>query len=120
MGSQIRVRITPSHLSPTISFPDTYIYVFWTRNRQCIYVLHGHLSTIRSLRVLNHRPIAVTGSRDATLHVWDVQRGRRLRVLEGHQASVRCLDVFGDKVVSGSYDHTCRVRVVEFSFVWVY
>ncbi|KAF8194673.1 WD40 repeat-like protein [Pholiota molesta] len=88
---------------------DKVVRVWDLKSGQCIYVLHGHLSTIRSLRVLNHRPIAVTGSRDATLHVWDVQRGRRLRVLEGHQASVRCLDVFGDKVVSGSYDHTCRL-----------
>ncbi|KAF9483054.1 WD40 repeat-like protein [Pholiota conissans] len=88
---------------------DKVVRVWDLRSGQCIYVLHGHLSTIRSLRVLNRRPIAVTGSRDATLRVWDVQKGRCLRVLEGHSASVRCLDVFGDKVVSGSYDHTCRL-----------
>lgn len=52
----------------------------------------------------------MTGSRDATLRVWDVQRGRCLRVLAGHAGSVRCLDVFGNRVVSGSYDTTCRVR----------
>ena len=77
--------------------------------RQCIYVLHGHTSTIRSLRVLHNRPIAVSGSRDSTLRVWDVQRGKCLRILAGHHESVRCLDVCGDRVVSGSYDSTCRV-----------
>ena len=76
---------------------------------QCIYTLSGHIATIRSLRTLHNTPIAITGSRDATLRVWDVQRGRCLRVLEGHQQSVRCLDVCGRKVVSGSYDTTCRV-----------
>lgn len=78
--------------------------------RQCIYALHGHVSTVRSLRVLRTRPLAVTGSRDATLRVWDVQLGRCVRVLAGHEGSVRCLDVCGNRVVSGSYDTTCRVR----------
>jgi hypothetical protein len=36
--------------------------------RHCICVLHRHISTIRSLRVLHNRPIAVSasGSRDST------------------------------------------------------
>ena len=77
--------------------------------RQCIYILQGHTSTIRCIRVLHNRPIAISGSRDATLRVWDVQKGKCLRVLEGHHQSVRCLDVCGSRVVSGSYDNTCRV-----------
>ena len=77
--------------------------------RLCIYELRGHTSTIRCIRVLDNRPIAVTGSRDTTLRVWDIQHGKMLRVLEGHTQSVRCLDVSGNKVVSGSYDTTCRV-----------
>lgn len=80
-------------------------------HRQCIYTLPSHTSTIRSLRTLHNRPIAISGSRDTTLRVWDVQRGRLLRVLEGHQGSVRCLDVCGGRVVSGSYDATCRVSL---------
>jgi len=76
---------------------------------QCIYVLHGHTATIRAIRVLPNRPIAITGSRDSTLRVWDVRIGVCLRVLEGHASGVRCLDVSGGRVVSGSYDSTCRV-----------
>lgn len=72
-------------------------------------MLSGHSSTIRCIRVLHNRPIAVSGSRDGTVRVWDIQRGRALRVLQGHQHSVRCLDVCGNKIVSGSYDTTCRV-----------
>ena len=87
------------------------IVVYCTR--QCIYVLHGHTSTIRSLRVLHNRPIAVSGSRDSTLRVWDVQHGKCLRILAGHHESVRCLDVCGNRVVSGSYDNTCRVSTPE-------
>ena len=79
--------------------------------RQCIYTLSGHTATIRCLRTMHNTPLAVTGSRDATLRVWDVQLGVCLRVLEGHAQSVRCLDVCGRRVVSGSYDNTCRVRI---------
>jgi hypothetical protein len=77
--------------------------------RVCIHQLPGHASTIRCIRVLHHRPLAVSGSRDGTLRVWDVRAGTFVRVLAGHDDSVRALDAFGDRVVSGSYDRTCRV-----------
>ncbi|KAF9209704.1 SCF ubiquitin ligase complex subunit cdc4 [Haplosporangium sp. Z 27] len=53
--------------------------------------------------------IAITGSRDATLRVWDIQTGTNLFVLQGHRDSVRCIEVHEDKLVSGSYDCTARV-----------
>lgn len=46
------------------------------------------------------------------MRVWNIQKGIMLRVLCGHTASVRCLDIYGNKVVSGSYDTTCRVSIV--------
>ncbi|KAJ3735082.1 WD40 repeat-like protein [Lentinula guzmanii] len=92
---------------------DKVVRVWDIRSGYCIYVLHGHTSTIRCIKVLHNRPIAVSGSRDNTLRVWDVQRGRSLRVLAGHVASVRCLDVCGNRVVSGSYDNTCRLWDVD-------
>ncbi|KAJ3901986.1 WD40 repeat-like protein [Lentinula edodes] len=92
---------------------DKSVRVWDIRSGYCIYVLRGHTSTIRCIKVLHNRPIAVSGSRDNTLRVWDVQRGRPLRILAGHTASVRCLDVCGNRVVSGSYDHTCRLWDVD-------
>ena len=64
------------------------------------------------MRTLHKRPIAVTGSRDGTVRVWDVQHGRAEKIFQGHTGSVRCLDVNGNRVVSGSYDTTCRVSMV--------
>ena len=71
--------------------------------------MRGHVSTVRCLKVLDGRPIAISGSRDATLRVWDIEQGIQLRLLAGHQHSVRCIEISGNKVVSGSYDTTCRV-----------
>ncbi|EGO22522.1 hypothetical protein SERLADRAFT_357303 [Serpula lacrymans var. lacrymans S7.9] len=92
---------------------DKVLRVWDVKSGHCIYVLRGHTSTIRCIKVLHNRPIAVTGSRDWTLRVWDIQRGRMLRLLQGHQQSVRCLDVCGNRVVSGSYDTTCRIWNVD-------
>jgi WD40 repeat protein len=75
----------------------------------CLYILRGHTSTIRCLKVLEGRPLVVSGSRDATLRVWDVEKGVLVHLLAGHQHSVRCIEVAGNQVVSGSYDCTCRV-----------
>ncbi|OCB87688.1 WD40 repeat-like protein [Sanghuangporus baumii] len=92
---------------------DKQLRVWDVKSGYCIFVLEGHTSTIRCLRVLHNRPIAISGSRDTTLRVWDVQRGKLLRTLTGHDESVRCLDVCGNLAVSGSYDATCRLWNVD-------
>lgn len=51
----------------------------------------------------------MSGSRDWTLRVWDIERGTLIHTLSGHDQSVRCIEVAGNQVVSGSYDFTCRV-----------
>lgn len=79
---------------------------------ECLHTLRGHTSTVRCMRVLDGRPIAVSGSRDSTLRVWDIEKGECLHLLSGHEHSVRCIEVSGNKVVSGSYDSTCRVSHV--------
>lgn len=59
--------------------------------------------------MLDGRPICVTGSRDATVKVWDIDHGRMIHDLRGHADAVRCIEVAGNQIVSGSYDCTCRV-----------
>ncbi|CAO3652941.1 unnamed protein product [Mucor fragilis] len=81
----------------------------WDLNRGKLkYVLRGHTSTVRCLKIRDKR-LAVTGSRDTTLRVWDIKRGQLLHILSGHQASVRCVDIHDDIAVSGSYDSTARI-----------
>lgn len=51
----------------------------------------------------------VSGSRDATLRVWDIESGQCLHVLMGHVAAVRCVQYDGRRVVSGAYDFMVKV-----------
>ena len=59
------------------------------------------------LRVMYYR--VVSGSRDATLRVWNVDTGTCLHVLMGHVAAVRCVQYDGRRVVSGAYDYMVKV-----------
>ena len=76
--------------------------------RKCDQVLRGHTSTVRCIQSAGYKTV-VSGSRDTTLRVWDLQKGVSTKVLVGHSSSVRCLAVHGDIVVSGSYDYTAMV-----------
>lgn len=51
----------------------------------------------------------VSGSRDATLRVWDINSGTCLHILVGHLAAVRCVQYDGKLVVSGAYDYQVKV-----------
>ena len=56
-----------------------------------------------------HNTRVVSGSRDATLRMWDVDTGECLHVLVGHVAAVRCVQYDGRLVVSGAYDYMVKV-----------
>ncbi|GAO52792.1 hypothetical protein G7K_6859-t1 [Saitoella complicata NRRL Y-17804] len=51
----------------------------------------------------------VTASMDDTVRVWDLGTGRCKGLLEGHAASVRCLQIEDTVVATGSMDATIRI-----------
>jgi F-box/WD-40 domain protein 7 len=74
-----------------------FIGVIIPSNGLLIAVLYYHLSRV------------VSGSRDATLRVWNIESGECLHVLVGHLAAVRCVQYDGRLVVSGAYDYMVKV-----------
>ncbi|KAF1967789.1 F-box/WD repeat-containing protein pof1 [Bimuria novae-zelandiae CBS 107.79] len=87
---------------------DRDVRVWDLKTGQAQFVLRGHTSTVRCLK-MSDAHTAISGSRDTTLRIWDLHRGICKHVLIGHQASVRCLEIHGDIVVSGSYDTTAKI-----------
>lgn len=51
----------------------------------------------------------VTSALDDTVRVWDLNLGRCIGLLEGHHASVRCLQVEDNMVATGSMDASIRL-----------
>ncbi|MFF1498427.1 WD40 repeat domain-containing protein, partial [Streptomyces sp. NPDC058316] len=76
----------------------------------------GHTDGVLTVAtaVMNGRPVAVTGSRDETVRVWDLTTGRPVgEPLTGHTGQVRGVAtvVVDDRpvAVTGSWDRTVRV-----------
>jgi ribosomal protein S18 acetylase RimI-like enzyme len=79
-------------------------------------VLEGHTDAVRAVAVTKDGRHAVSGSRDATVRVWDLVAAREGRsaagpVLEGHTSEVNAVAMTknGRYAVSGSRDKTVRV-----------
>ena len=90
--------------------------------RKSMPVLHEHLEAGSHLKTLAAHSDAVTAldfdtpfgtmvtaSRDDTVRVWDLNLGRCMGFLEGHTASVRCLQVEDSIVATGSTDASIRL-----------
>jgi division protein 1 len=90
--------------------------------RKSMPVLHEHLepgSHIKNIPAHNDSVTAldfdqpfgtmVTAALDDTVRVWDLNLGRCMGFLEGHTASVRCLQVEDNIVATGGLDATIRL-----------
>ncbi|OAL40517.1 hypothetical protein AYO20_00253 [Fonsecaea nubica] len=106
----------PSSTSPKAKRRPKY------SKRRSMPVLHEHLepgSQIKTIPAHNDSISAidfdqpfgtmVTAAQDDTVRVWDLNLGRCMGFLEGHTASVRCLQVEDNIVATGSLDATIRL-----------
>jgi WD40 repeat protein len=80
-----------------------------------IRTLEGHSDWVESLAVSGDRRRAISASRDGTLRVWDVDRGRLLRNFDGHCGLVYGVAISrnGERAISASADKTLKFWEVE-------
>lgn len=83
-----------------------FFFFFWYHFDDKPYTDCSNDTFFFSLKILNR---VVSGSRDATLRVWDIVQGKCLHTLVGHLAAVRCVQYDGKLVVSGAYDYMVKV-----------
>ncbi|MFD6071867.1 AAA family ATPase [Amycolatopsis lurida] len=91
----------------------------WATGRQTSSALHltltGHPGEVRAVActTVNGKPVAVTGSDEETVRVWDLTDGTLLTTLTGHPGGVRavaCTTINGQPVaVTGGEEETARV-----------
>jgi len=70
--------------------------------------LTGHGAFISALAFTSEKDL-LSCSGDFTIRHWDVQAKSLTRTYEGHDADVSCVDVRGDKIITGSGDHTLKL-----------
>jgi WD40 repeat protein len=74
-------------------------------------LLHGHTDFVWNIAFSPDGRFLVSGSRDGTLRLWNVQDGRSIHVFEGHKHDVYGLAISGDSqsLVSAGKDQTARL-----------
>ena len=80
-------------------------------NPALLKTLEGHTECVTVVSITPDGHVAVSGSDDKTLRVWDLDTGQCIRTLEGHTGKVGAVSITPDGriAVSGSFDHTVRV-----------
>nr|WP_198525340.1 WD40 repeat domain-containing protein [Oscillatoria sp. PCC 10802] len=84
---------------------------FTTPGDQLLHTLKGHSDWVSAVAVTPDGSRAISGSRDGTVKVWNLDSGEELLTLEGHSAPVYAVAVTpdGSRAISGSRDGTVKV-----------
>lgn len=106
----------PDHMSELDEEEQNWYYWFkqryrletrWKLGKVATHYLIGHLDSVYCLQFDDEK--IITGSRDRTIKIWDLNRYQCIYTLEGHQGSVLCLRYNNQVIVSGSSDYTVIV-----------
>ncbi len=72
-------------------------------------LLGTHTSAVMAVSVSADGRRAVSGGQDHRLRIWDVESGRCIRELAGHDGAVSAVHIGDDRVVSAGWDRKVRV-----------
>ncbi|XP_029069200.1 CMT1A duplicated region transcript 1 protein [Monodon monoceros] len=68
----------------------------------------GHTGSIRTLFLCEEENFLLSGSYDLSIRYWDLDSGACIRIFNGHQGAISCMDVWKNKLASGARD--CQVK----------
>ncbi|CAJ0748240.1 18187_t:CDS:2 [Entrophospora sp. SA101] len=69
----------------------------------------GHRDGVTCLQFNDEKNILISGSYDATVRIWDIEKGETVRILTGHLNCVKTLQFDDVKLITGSLDHTIKL-----------
>ena len=74
-------------------------------------ILSGHTDTVRSLVFSPDGTLLVSGSKDKTIKLWDMQTGGVIKTFQGHTDKVNSVSISADctTIASGSRDQTIKL-----------
>jgi WD40 repeat protein len=76
-----------------------------------LFTLRGHKGKVSTVDVSPDGALAVSGSEDCSVRVWDIKNGKPLRTMRGHEGPVKAVVTLptGIQCVSAAEDGTLRV-----------
>ena len=77
--------------------------------------MKGHSYSVTSVAISSDNKYIVSGSRDNTIKIWNLESGQEIKTLAGHNGSVRSVAISSDSkyIVSGSDDNTIKIWNLE-------
>jgi len=85
---------------------------YYSNGRQVeVVVQRGHNAAIKAIAFTNSGKYLLTGSRDKTMKLWEVETGRELITYFGHESTINDISVSGDDkfILTSSADKTARL-----------
>ncbi|XP_053423937.1 F-box and WD repeat domain containing protein 10B isoform X2 [Nycticebus coucang] len=71
-------------------------------------MFRGHAGSVRALFLQEEENFLVSGSYDLSIRYWDLKNGTCIRIFNGHQGTITCIDLYKNRLVSGARD--CQVK----------
>jgi len=117
--SEQNTATTPESIKPTEQNTGQTYQASWQPSTPTtppdVFVQLGHSENVNAVAFSPDGKLALSGSRDKTLKLWEVSSGREIRTFKGHSSSINAV-VFspdGKLALSGSYDNTLKLWQVD-------